>query len=229
MIILPEVSENSKTILVYNKPTTFLPLIWEMKRQYGSLDNVIIMYFPFVELIEQYGAGVSHNDELVTDYQFFTSICGHLQIPDSQKLIFKRISDFDFENGDNLILNYSRLDFYVDFVRLGIEQGYDLTQVGSVIDPVDLNGLTPYRGLYVSDLHNYTTNVFHKHDRLFRPLAHLTRKQVWDLVEDDDLDYFNSWISKCIYSNPNNCLTHRPWELCEECEIRKDYVRGENS
>jgi hypothetical protein len=229
MIILPEVSENSKTILVWQKPTNTLPLIWEMKRQYGSLDNVIIMYFPFIDLIEQFGATIDHSEELVLDYQFFNSVCAHLQISDSQKLIFKNLSDFDFENGDNLILNYSRLDFYVDFIRLGIEQGYDLTQVGSVIDPVDLNCLEVNYRYAVGDVHDYTTNVFNKHDRLFRPFAHLTRKQVWDLVEDDDLEYFNLWMSKCPYANPNNCLTHRQWRLCKECEIRKDYVRGENS
>jgi hypothetical protein len=229
MIILPEISENSKTVLVHTKPSISLPLSIEIKNRYGSLNNVIMFYFPFIDLVEHYRMKIDHSKELKLDYRFFVEMCNDLEVPEDQRVALRTLEDFNFANGDNLISDYHRMDVYIDLIKLLMEKGLDLTSVGSILDPVCITSKIEGQAPKSSSMHPYLEDIYDAHDLIYRPFIDMTVEQIWDNVPDEEFEMLNKWLHICPYGYPSDCMTNRAWRLCKECKIVENYIRGENS
>lgn len=231
MIILPEISENSKTVLVHTKPSISLPLSIEIKNRYGSLNNVIMFYFPFIDLVEHYRMKIDHSKELKLDYRFFVEMCNDLEVPEDQRVALRTLEDFNFANGDNLISDYHRMDTYLDVIKLLMEKGFDLTSIGSILDPTCSSMNTESQAPKSSSMHPFLEDVYNSHDLMYRPFKDMSVEQIWDTVPDEHFEMLNKWLQICPYEYPNNCIINRESvpRLCKECKIVENYIRGENS
>jgi len=207
MIILPEISENSKSMLIHTRPTRSVSILSEIKRQKGSLDNLYVLYIASEHLLEtvNYNRGISKfepNDpdrpggptrSQPTRYANYLEMCDDFEIEESYRIEFKTLSDFQFGNGDNFIVDSYRMDVYTDLIKLGIERGYPLHTVGSIIDSFDATTnsiVDDFRRTF-----NYD-EAYEENDMFYRPFKDLTRQEVFALGMQNAPELFNKWDYK---------------------------------
>jgi len=207
MIILPEISENSKSILIHTRPTRSVSILSEIRRQKGSLDNVYVLYIASEHLLEtvNYNRGISNFDpndpsrpggptrSQPIRFANFLEMCDDFEIEESNRIVFRTLDDFQFENGDNFIIDNYRMDLYLDFIKLGIEKGYPLHTVGSIIDSFDAKTdsiVDDFRRTF-----NYD-EAYEQNDMLHRPFKDLQRAEVFELGMQNAPELFNKWDYK---------------------------------
>lgn len=190
MIVLPEVQSDSKTILVYTKPLPTLFVLLRMKELYDSLDNVIMLYYPFVEMLQYYlghtKPKVSFLEETAEIYQSFNAMCEDLGV--TNKIEFKDLDEVTFSNGDNLILDHHRLDPYIDTINLGLEKNLDISDVTSIVAPRNKNAKA-----FMSFAEDITKNFITNNDKVFNPVENITRDEMLDMFNENEIDIMRKY------------------------------------
>jgi len=191
MITLPEVNSDSKTILVYTKPICSAFVLLQMKKVYGNLDNVIMMYYPFVEMFQHYlGLKEPSSDfaEVYSDhYTPFVELCQEFGISD--KIMFRDLDDVTFQNGDNLVKDCHRLDLYIDTINLAKEKNINfIYDVSSIVIPRSKDIDKP-NNLSKENIEH----ILNSNDKLYNPLENIMEYELLEMVDENEIDIMRKY------------------------------------
>ena len=127
-LVLPTINSTNKALLLF---TGGLDSVYDMSAHLanellerdGTLENVISLYLPLQHL----AANLSTND----DYQVYLEEVAQFDFGDN--IVLKEKSDLTFDNGDNLISDCGRIDFYSGLISLLEEKGLGSYNTSSLI------------------------------------------------------------------------------------------------
>lgn len=211
MIILPEVEPDYKTMVHFTNGSgifRFIFVLLRMKEFYGSLDNVVPLYFPYLLYLDNNKTYDQRRLDLFdtilkNDHKIFTDICDHFGM--ERRLEFLKKEDFEFENKDSFIDDIQRMDFYPKCVELAIEKNMQFDDIVTItscaLDP-NLNEVEIPK---------------EREGRIFYPLKNKTNEEIYFSFRDDEKQYLDMAFSKCSIGYPYEC---NDFNICPTCEMR---------
>jgi len=191
MISLPHVDEDNKSVIALSSiHFRNIYLLNNIKKLFGNFNNFIFLHLPIRELLVM-NRYIPMSKDLVPNEttmnakrENFLKFVATYQ--PEHKVILDEIEDYDFPNGDNLIRNHYRYDYYQGILKLFLESErlkvHDefFKKTHSVIS-CDINSS-------IMDHDSYSENYeFHV------PLKNYTDEQILELLTDEELEFMNQF------------------------------------